>query len=95
MGQLPLGPNPVPFPLPQWLHSILFPSQERAGPQSSPREHLAGGRAFPRKSWPKDFITLSTPDDPLQLSGVNPLEGTVCSCMHKGDPCRHAPQMGC
>lgn len=62
----------------------------------APLEGILPGQGVPLESWSKDLMTLSALDDPLRLSDVNPLEGAVCSCAHRGPPCdTHAPQTGC
>lgn len=67
-----------PAPLPQLLPSPPCPVHGGLVPRAQPRASPQG-RTCSRKSWSKDLVTLSTLDDPLGFSGMNPVEESVLS----------------
>lgn len=64
-------------------------SAEGWSPDPSRERLPRAGRA--QKSWSKDLVTLSTLDDPLGFSGMNPVGESVC--VHSSTPRRHFPVM--
>lgn len=59
----------------------------RAHPRASPQ-----GRTCSRKSWSEGLVTLTTLDDLVEFSGMNPMEESVYVCA-QGHPRRPLPAM--